>query len=1103
MPEILDHIAYLSHEIGPRPAGTEEEQQAALYITEQLQKEAGLSAVIEDFNSESNGELPTMICCALSLIFAVAGMFLPVMAIPSFIVLLLAGVLFTLEALEKPFLSKFLARGVSQNVVAKYEPGISSSTGGSRRRKILVVANYDSGKVRAELKPPFLGILGYLQKATLVSMVFLPIVFLIRALFFLYASGITAIVLNVVTIIALLFLLATILVALAHKFSSYNEAANNNASGTAVLLEVAKRIGRGYAVGEQQYSHEDRAYIHGEAAARESGLVPEGADLVYESPRSTSSETRSEKGTDRLSSAKAAIAAMTGQAVAQGASTSSVADNLVQVRESYVPGFTDEGASAQRTETREAFTGVPQEVSFGAAQSYAPEERLYERKQEQGLNEEALAKDLEEQAEGVEYIPIRQPSSEVPDWFKKAQENAKKPKNDKPLAAQRSRFADALDKAVAESSTHFNEANKAVDVEMEERLAQMRSSIMEGGLNGTARNHDGAAEQSAHPKSGSRAGRDESDEAYTTRPAAVTSVEVPDEGMLPSEEPSSQNRAGVGERQGTLHPVNIRAEEPRVADDRNAARFSGGGTIAMPPIDVSTLRDTQIPSSAGDNVGRPPYDEFAASAPTEEHFQDESYAKGVRSEVSDESLSSAAKQPVTLPEIGIPSSNVSSVAEASKQRAPLAMAQEESSQSAAKSLLSMLPSIGSEDLSESQESSSVGTRGEISATDLKTSLPSLSGSLSPIGSTSGGQGSVSTTGSFAPAGATGAFAPVGEELLENVDPEDVYIEDADDSVFEDNFTESGAFAGPGYVEMPKSRTGRFFKRFGSKKKEKNMSGSTQEWLDVDDDFDARSVGAARGGWESFQEPQDDYYEQDEYYDEEQPDDSDNPRGDGRSWQGGAFSKIRSRGFRKSVSFDDEEDQDSGTYEQDVNPLTFTDEAPRFSRREVVSFDGDAVDVSADIGQIHEFRASGFDTEIWFVALGSELAHNGGMRALMAEHAQDMRGAIIINIEALGSGELSLVEKEGVYRPRSLSSRMKRYIKKTSQETGIEVDSAHLLWKESAASIASRHGYQAMSLVGIEGQKPAKFAQADDIFENIEEESLYRNVEFLFRLLKNI
>ena len=39
MAQLMDHVTYLSKEIGPRPAGTEEEQRAALYITEQFQKE--------------------------------------------------------------------------------------------------------------------------------------------------------------------------------------------------------------------------------------------------------------------------------------------------------------------------------------------------------------------------------------------------------------------------------------------------------------------------------------------------------------------------------------------------------------------------------------------------------------------------------------------------------------------------------------------------------------------------------------------------------------------------------------------------------------------------------------------------------------------------------------------------------------------------------------------------------------------------------------------------------------------------------------------------------------------------------------------------------
>lgn len=47
MTNMMDDIAHLSQEIGPRPAGTEEEQQAALYIADELQKSAGFSTIVE------------------------------------------------------------------------------------------------------------------------------------------------------------------------------------------------------------------------------------------------------------------------------------------------------------------------------------------------------------------------------------------------------------------------------------------------------------------------------------------------------------------------------------------------------------------------------------------------------------------------------------------------------------------------------------------------------------------------------------------------------------------------------------------------------------------------------------------------------------------------------------------------------------------------------------------------------------------------------------------------------------------------------------------------------------------------------------------------
>ena len=244
MPEPMDHVAYLSQEIGPRPAGTEEEQQTALYITEQMQKDAGLSAVIEDFNGVPSAETPKVVCCAFTFVFVLASLFVPVLGVAAIVVTLVAAALFAAEVFDYPLLSKAFARGVSQNVVAKYEPGYSAETGGTRRRKVILVAHYDTGKVRTELSRPLLPAWPILQWATFGAMVFLPILLIVRTVAFPNAEGALNVVLNVLAVIALVAVAVPLVVALLHKLAPYNEGANCNASGVAVLLEVARRVGR-------------------------------------------------------------------------------------------------------------------------------------------------------------------------------------------------------------------------------------------------------------------------------------------------------------------------------------------------------------------------------------------------------------------------------------------------------------------------------------------------------------------------------------------------------------------------------------------------------------------------------------------------------------------------------------------------------------------------------------------------------------------------------------------------------------------------------------------------------------------------------------------
>ena len=61
---------------------------------------------IEDFNCNPNHDVIKMVWCALTALFVLLAMFLPVMVVPSLIVTLLTAVMFALEALGKlPFVS--------------------------------------------------------------------------------------------------------------------------------------------------------------------------------------------------------------------------------------------------------------------------------------------------------------------------------------------------------------------------------------------------------------------------------------------------------------------------------------------------------------------------------------------------------------------------------------------------------------------------------------------------------------------------------------------------------------------------------------------------------------------------------------------------------------------------------------------------------------------------------------------------------------------------------------------------------------------------------------------------------------------------------------
>ena len=1224
MPDIKEHIAYLSQEIGARPAGTEEEQQAALYITEQFQKEAGLPASIEDFNGVGDPHLPSVICCGAAAAFALLSLIVPVLSIIGVIGCLAAVGLFAAEYLDKPIISKLLGKGVSQNVVAKYAPAAPEDGEGARRRKVILVARYDTGKVRAELAGPTAQFMPLVGKISFGAMVALPVLLLIKGVALGSSEGTLTTIFTLLTVIAMLLTAIPLALGALHQTAAYNEGANCNASGVAALLELARRIGAGR-VSEAEIAEREDALMHGPEAAYESGLVPEGAEFVYSShPRSSMEDEES------LIAAKAAISALSGKPV-DGMTAEEVERNLQKI-ERHDREEAEEEARMQRMEAR----------AIESARRDAEQARLAaEQEQEKALEAQQMQEAAQAQAEfeaqqaamqqaefEAQQAAAQQAAAEqqraaqasVPDWYARAQEKAKKPRNaEKP--AQRSRYASALDAAVAESAGHFAKANNIVEHELERSFDIDRDTIREVRAPQWATiapvqpivqpeneqpvvntepasvsvNAVSAAEQAMRMQQVPM-----QEEPAVQAPAPQQAVQ-PAQFNAPVDTVSVADAAVVAPQPDVVAPVAgsaapavaAESESEQVPAQQPSAQFAMAqvsepepvktqavapaeiadpfATAATPPIDVTKLHLDDVPpmgdvpmpafldprkvqeeaqsrqpnaprsgnrvdvtqASITENgrVDATNAPAVAAAAPVSEPV-DETVPELQAKPLAIPDVSAVPVAPVTLPEVA-PAASAAPVAAAVKQRAPLADV-ESAGKTAARSLLNLLPSIGSSDIkaAHEQESEDDEMSGDEkgSKPSLLASLPSLSGSIKAADAAQAQPG-VSAAAGFGTAGATGSFAPVGSELASTMDPEDMYVDDADDSAYDDHFTETGAFAGPGYMEMPKSRFRRLFDKFLHRKDDEE--DTPQEWLDVDDNFEARAAGKARGGWESFQE---EHYEQGEYqgdYAVEADQDAaaypgatqalpalqSDDLGATQAWTPqpidveAAGQEVSQVAYDDSFNVDDVADNEQsgsnrfrpwhgGAYSarrMENSNLSSEELADEAAAAAVPT----PVELNEELNEVYQFRNPDIDAEVWFVALGSELAQNSGMKAFLEAHQSELRGAFIVDIDAIGAGDLTMIEREGFLRPSKASSRMKRYIRKASQATGTKVASGALLGEESAASYAAKHGCQVTHLVGMEGGKPALYGQQDDIVENIDEKKLASNVDFLMELLKNM
>ncbi|NLC54129.1 MAG: M28 family peptidase [Firmicutes bacterium] len=230
MSQAYQHVQHLAETIGPRGSCTEAEKKAANYIKTELSR-LDLDPKEEEFKAVTSF---SWVFGLIDLLFIIAALIFPARPKPGLILALFALVAFVIESSTFPFLSRLIPKKNSQNLIA-HVPARSKPI-----RKVIITAHYDSSRSALNFSPKL--VKGFRRS-------YLLLVGAMMAEVFLYALAVltplSPPLLWLLSLPCALYILVTFFTLLHREIAGqYTPGANDNASGVAVLLAVAKNLTR-------------------------------------------------------------------------------------------------------------------------------------------------------------------------------------------------------------------------------------------------------------------------------------------------------------------------------------------------------------------------------------------------------------------------------------------------------------------------------------------------------------------------------------------------------------------------------------------------------------------------------------------------------------------------------------------------------------------------------------------------------------------------------------------------------------------------------------------------------------------------------------------
>jgi hypothetical protein len=229
MSKIKEHIIKLSDEIGQRTATSRQEGLAADYIFNFLGS-LNLNPEMAKFSSFPD---QTIIWLILFCLFLISGLAYIREPYAGFLISIAALISFAAENSGNPIISKIMKRGFSQNVIA-------SIKGRRERKDVVLLANYDSPRPKIIFESRAKKHFSLIFRLLLFSLVMVTLLYglsallVFRRVYWLYKP------LHWTSFIFLAYILFTAIITAADLIrKNQSPGANNNASGVAVLMELA------------------------------------------------------------------------------------------------------------------------------------------------------------------------------------------------------------------------------------------------------------------------------------------------------------------------------------------------------------------------------------------------------------------------------------------------------------------------------------------------------------------------------------------------------------------------------------------------------------------------------------------------------------------------------------------------------------------------------------------------------------------------------------------------------------------------------------------------------------------------------------------------